>query len=367
MDSIASIERCFADNYVDARQNFLQACSEKNIPVSTYVNESAETKDVELACDVVRIGEEKAEKLLVLTSGVHGAELMCGSGCQVGMIRHGLFNMLPTDTAVLMIHAINPWGAANIRRNNEDNIDLCRNFVDFNSELPISDAYTQIHDALNCSQYKGHERDKAQKLLNEFREINGPAKFIGAIMSGQFQYADGFSFGGHEATWSHKTLLEIIQLEAANATKVCLVDYHSGLGPYGYGEAVCMQNGAGLSRACDWFGEWVTAPMEDVNTSGEKFHPALGHTTEGYMRTLCHAEITSIVIEFGTFDMQSNLQALLDDHWLTLHGERDSEEGKQIKEHMLRTHYPDDPEWRYAVWNRSGQVIRQAMRGLQDD
>ena len=35
---------------------------------------------------------------------------------------------LPDDVAVLMIHLINPWGTAWMRRVNEDNIDLNRNY-----------------------------------------------------------------------------------------------------------------------------------------------------------------------------------------------------------------------------------------------
>jgi hypothetical protein len=366
MGSVNSIEEFFADNYADARQKFLQVCAEKNIEIQSYVNHVENSSSGELACDVIRIGKDDATKLLVITSGVHGAELMCGSGCQVGMLQQECFASLPADTAVVMIHAINPWGAANLRRNNEDNIDLCRNFVDFNDKPPQNPGYGVIHEALCCVEREGSLRDEANKCLADYRQENGNAAFVGAIMSGQFEFENGMSYGGKEPAWSHSTLMQILQQQAKAAKKVCLLDYHSGLGPFAYGSVVSMHNDEALSRARKWFGHWLTAPMENIKETGEKFHPAVGHTTEGHIRALPGTEVTSVVLEYGTYDMRENLQALLDDHWLLLNGRKDTELGQQIKKNMLRAHYPDDLEWRYAVWTRSEQVIRQAMTGLNN-
>jgi hypothetical protein len=360
------IESYFADNYFEARQKFLQVCIDKNIEVQTYINDVNDSSDIELATDVIRIGSMDADKLLVVTSGVHGAELMCGSGCQVGMLQQDHFVSLPADTAVVMIHALNPWGAANLRRNNEDNIDLCRNFVDFEQNLPHNDAYTEIHEALCCVEREGVARDEADKVLANFKKEKGMGSFVGAIMSGQFEFNNGMSFAGNTPTWSHSILMKILQQHGNKAKSICLLDYHSGLGPYGYGSLVCMHDVESLTRARRWFGHWLMAPMENIEQNGDKFHPAIGHTTEGHCRALPEAEITSAVIEYGTYDMVDNLRALLEDHWLNFHGDVKSELGQKIKKHMRDTHYPDDPEWRFAVWTRSEQVIRQAMRGLID-
>ena len=367
MDSISTIDQYFADNYAEARQKFLQVCKDKKLDVQSYVNDVSDDSGVELATDVIRIGNKNTKKLIVLTSGVHGVELMCGSGCQVGMLQQDYFASLPADTAIVMIHAINPWGAAHLRRNNENNIDLCRNFVDFDASLPGNEGYQEIHEALCCPEYKGVKRDKANAFLNEFRATQGEGHFVGAIMAGQFQYDTGMSFGGAEPTWSRKLLMNILTEERRDAEKVCLIDYHSGLGPYAYGSVVCLHEGGALGRARDWFGPWLMAPMERVKESGEGFHPAIGHTTEGHLQALPEAEVTSVVLEYGTYDMGSNLITLMDDHWLAMHGNPDSEEGRKIKQHMLYAHYPDDPEWRCAVWTRSQQVIRQAMTGLRND
>ncbi len=38
-----------------------------------------------------------------------------------------------------MLHALNPYGFSHLRRANEDNADLNRNFVDFAAPLPVND------------------------------------------------------------------------------------------------------------------------------------------------------------------------------------------------------------------------------------
>ena len=364
---MSNIEDYFTNNYSDARARFLAACRSKDLKVQTFVNEFGDDSEVELATDLTIIGDVDARKLLIVTSGVHGAELMCGSGCQVGMIEESRFSSRPDDTAVILLHALNPWGAANLRRNNEDNIDLCRNFLEFTQALPRNEHYEAIHELLLCPDSEGKERDDVNNRLAQFKAEKGMSVFIGAIMSGQFEHADGISFGGQQACWSNRTLMSILGQYANKAAKVCLLDYHSGLGPYAYGSLVCMQSGRDLQRARDWFGHWLTAPMEDVSATGDKFQPYSGHTTEGHIRALPQAELTSVVLEYGTYDMGDNLQALLDDHWLTLHGDLNSPVGQKIKQAMLATHYPNDPEWRASIWTRSEQVIRQALKGLQHD
>ena len=52
------------------------------------------------------------------------------------------------DTALVLVHANNPHGFAHQRRVNEDNIDLNRNFIDFDAKTPESPEYAELHPAL---------------------------------------------------------------------------------------------------------------------------------------------------------------------------------------------------------------------------
>jgi hypothetical protein len=58
-----------------------------------------------------------------------GGEGLGGAGIQTGSFRSGVARELPPDTALLAVHAINPYGFAWMRRVTEGNVDLNRNVV----------------------------------------------------------------------------------------------------------------------------------------------------------------------------------------------------------------------------------------------
>jgi hypothetical protein len=145
---------------------------------------------------------------------------------------------------------------------------------------------------------------------------------------------------------------------------VCLVEYHTGLGPYGYGSAVTMHTGPDLERTRRWFGGWVLPVNERDPAAPDEFYEVHGHTTGGYLRALPQARVTSIVLEYGTYPPQQSLPVLLRDHWLEHHGDPRSELGWTLRAELWEMHHPKDPEWRRAVWDRSRQVLRQALAGL---
>ena len=128
--------------------------------------------------------------------------------------------------------------------------------------------------------------------------------------------------------------------------------------------AVTMHTGDALERTRRAFGRWVMAPRA---AGAEALHQAPGHTTDGYIAALPDKRITSIVLEYGTYPPLTSLPVLLDDHWLTHHGDAQSDDAYRIRMQNLEMHFPNDPEWRQAIVDRSEQVIRQAFRALTEE
>ena len=354
----------FSEDYSAARHAFRAACREAGLEVEVLHNPAEGPGGLELTTDVARAGPAGAARLLVLVSGVHGVETLCGSACQTGWLRGGAHRRLPPDTAVLLVHALNCWGAAWGRRNVEGNVDLCRNFLDFSKPLPTRPIYEEIHPALSCRDHDGPAREAATLALAEFHRRRGQRAFMEALMGGQYAHADGFEFGGTAPAWSNTAMQQILARHAARAERVGFVEYHSGLGPWAYGTAVTMHTGEYLQRTRRWFGGWVLPVNERDPGAPDEFYQVHGHTTEGYLRALPAAEVTSIVLEFGTYPPQEALPVLLQDHWLEHHGDPAGELGRAIRARLQELHHPRDPEWRRAVWDRSAQVLRQAMAGL---
>ena len=354
----------FSSDFQSADERFVSACTGAGVDVIRHQHPLVGPDGEDIAALSAVIGRPDARKLIVLISGTHGVEVLCGSGCQTGFVEERSWQHLDDDTAVLMIHALNCWGAAFSRRNNEDNVDLNRNFVDFGKPRPENSGYEAIHDALSCAQYRGPARTEANEVLANYAKTHGVNKYVAAIMGGQYAHSDGMAYGGSEATWSNKLLKSILAPFASTAERAAIVEYHSGLGPYGYGTAVTMQTGAELERIKSAYGRWVEAPNERGDAGNNQYFKARGHTTEGFQQALPETELSAIVLEYGTYPPQTSLPTLIDDHWLTHHGELKSPEGQLIKRQLVELHYPDDPDWRQAVWDRSRQVIGQTRRIL---
>src|SRR5215510_13293421 len=81
-----------------------------------------------LGIDIAWIGSRQPKNVLVHSSGLHGVEGFAGSAIHLQFL-----NALPTlapDTAILLVHILNPFGMAWLRRVNENNVDLNRNFIE---------------------------------------------------------------------------------------------------------------------------------------------------------------------------------------------------------------------------------------------
>lgn len=352
----------FSASYFEARRKFLDACAARSLSVDSRLNPGAKGPGGEdLFTDVVRIGPANPQKALLLISGTHGVEGYCGSGPQVGLLETGAFDALPPDLGVVMIHAINPYGFAHDRRVNEDNIDLNRNFLDWDaiSEMPASD-YNTISDYVLPADWDGPAKEAADAAIDDYIETHGMPAFQAALSSGQYEYPDGVCYGGKGPAWSNTTLRAVLSEYLKETKALAVIDFHTGLGPYGYAELISAGPPAQKALAKEWYGEPVTDPEAGTSASA-----ALnGINANGIARTLPDTRIAFIAAEFGTRDLDTVLNAVRADNWLYQRGEVASEQGQAIKAQILDAFYPDFDDWKRMIWDRSRHLVDQAMAGL---
>ncbi|MFM7274542.1 MAG: DUF2817 domain-containing protein, partial [Gammaproteobacteria bacterium] len=115
------------------------------------------------------------------------------------------------------------------------------------------------------------------------------------------------------------------------------------------------------ARARRWFGEWLVAPREPG--AGE-YYPVTGHTSDGYERLFPEAELAAIVLEFGTWPLATMTALMRHEHALRFARTEGDPALQSAREAVRAGYFPEDPEWRYAVWTRAAQAIRQALAGL---
>ncbi|MGY4627101.1 M14 family metallopeptidase [Bradyrhizobium sp. USDA 4486] len=349
---------CFSETYAEARAKFL-ALAKSAI---TYETPARGPSGEPLFTDVAWFGDPDASRVGVLISATHGVEGYCGSAGQIDWMRRCSADCLPPDTAMLLIHALNPYGFAWDRRVTEEGCDLNRNFVDFAISAPENPGYDELADYLVPKELNGPVFEAAEQAIRAFREKHGETAFQIARKSGQYRHPKGVFFGGRAPSHSRLTLEKIAQtFDLKSRDKVIIVDAHTGLGPFGYGELQTEQPSgmSGYERALVIFGRSVTSP--DIGTSSSI--PISGSIDEFWQRLLGEKH-TYVALEFGTFDPENGRRVLREDHWLAQNPDTDPRIAKQIRLN-LREHYdPRSPDWREMIIWRSRQVHRQAIAGL---
>jgi len=352
----------FPDSYATARAAFRlatlsAACDHQDFP---HPNEH-DDRGAPLTIDVARIGPESPRQLLVILSGMHGVELPAGAAIQTNWLMSRGATVIPGDMAVLFIHAVNALGCWQRRRMTDGNVDICRNFVDFSTELPENPFYAVLADAIN-----GLPDDaSADANLQRYTQREGPAAMVAGVMGGQYSDPQGFSYGGSSRTWSADTLSAILHSTGSGAEAVVVMDIHTGVGAKGAMTPICLQTGETATRARTWLGPETMLPQVDRKDE-ESLHPASGHPTEEYERIFSGRSITSLVIEFGTLPPAQTLPVLLREHRLTRRGAT-AMELKAVRDLLWQQHAPVDIKWQQAVLRQGmlaiDKVIYQMHKG----
>lgn len=353
----------FSADYAAARQGFLEAARVAGADVASFENPNPGQGVGQLFTDVALLGPVDAENLLVLMSGTHGVEGFGGSGVQVGLLCEGIAERLEPNIRLVMIHALNPCGFANLRRFNEDNVDLNRNFIDHSGSYPENKEYDQLADVIAPRSLSLPANVSAMLQILWYRLWHGSAKLQQAVTHGQYSHPQGLFYGGRFATWSNRILHEIAERYLARASRVVVIDFHTGLGPYGYGEVILndQENDPAYQRAVAWWGE----KRVKSTVSGESVSAHLSGTVkQAFARMLPDAEVTAVGLEFGTLTPMAVFKAIRAENWLHHHGGAGHPDAAKIKQQLLRAFYPDDDNWKRKVWEQGRLVVDQALANL---
>lgn len=356
----------FASDYFEARQKFRDYVRKAAVgKAAIYPSPARGPRGRQLSTDVAWFGDRRAPKVGLLISATHGVEGYCGSAAQIDWLAERGYERLKFDEAMLLIHALNPYGFAWDRRVTQEGCDLNRNFVDFTAPLPDNSAYDLLADCVVPCELDGPLLVAAEATLEEFRSTHGDIALRRARTSGQYRHPTGLFFGGFAPTAARQTLERIVSDYCLESRlRVLIIDYHTGLGPYGYGELQCEQASgtSGYQHARGIFGPSVTSP--DLGTSSAV---VLNGTQDDYWQRLLGDRHVYVCLEFGTYPLEAVRSAIRADHWLYKYRQADIETylGYKIRRRVRQRFYPERTDWKEMVLYRSRQVQRQMIEGFQ--
>lgn len=361
-----STTRHFSESYADARSRFLDAVARAEAPHETFENPGCKGPfGASLATDVALFGPENAKHLLILVSGTHGVEAFAGSGAQIAMIEGLRFASLPARTAVLVIHAINPYGFAWLRRVNEDNVDLNRNSIDFKALPASSDEFIALAPYLIPRSWD--DLASAEQVITQFIDKHGFRRYQEVVAGGQYTHPEGLFYGGSKPEWSTQTFREIVTRYGRGKKRIAVIDFHTGLGPLGYGEPIYTgDNDEEAARVREWYGSDVTAIYGGNSSSVIVQGPMINAVGSFFEGQKTKPEVTTLALEYGTLPEDIVLDLLRAEAWMHAHGDVnfDTPVGRAIKRRFRDAFYVDEDAWKRSVVDRALEMTDHALAGL---
>ena len=309
--------------------------------------------------------------LILLTTGVHGMEGYIGS-VMLDVFFEEIYPTLDTEnTGVLIVANVNPYGMKYMRRYNENNVDLNRNFIEdwdnfdhsSNKEYPKVDKFLQPEGKMGNAFW--HEVGFYLSLAKE-AIFTGADTISDALLTGQYEYPEGVYYGGDgdekSTAYLKGVFRECLDSEYEN---IVHVDIHSGYGPrYNMVIFNSVQDETTEAEAVEMFGyDYIIA------VDSEEFYPTFGDTTDYFYRLKngmeSDKELYSTCFEFGTLG-DSFLASILSlkytidenrQHWYPTDNEITE---AVVRENYYELFYPTETKWR----EKTVEDFKDAMFGV---
>lgn len=351
-------------DYFSSRQDFIASAQSCGAQLTSKSIKALGPKAEPLTLDLAACVSATDKHRIVITSGVHGAEGFIGAATQLQVLRLIADEGLPKDTGVVLIHAVNPWGYAHLRRVNEDNVDVNRNFIDFDQYSMVHPAsYAELNPIINPEippSFSGDVRYwlSAGKLIVKHRGIEPLA---GPIATGQYQYPKGLFFGGQHACESRTHLEQWVQEYTADIPLVTVLDVHSGLGEFGQATLISNTNCAAINESVEWLQKHYEMPIV-LDNAPDNAYNASGSFSQWCQTCLAEQHFTFLCVEIGTVNPLKVFSALRRENQAYHWAKPNSIVYEKTKQSLLKVFSPDSEHWREKAVEQGVSVFKKSLK-----
>ncbi len=345
----------YSADYRTGRDRFRTASRARGFRLQTItIDERAD-----LTIDVAFAGAERPDRLVIVSSGLHGVEGFLGSAVQNSLLEDPAEAWpLPDDAGLILIHALNPWGYANLRRFDEANVDLNRNFLlEGQAYSGTPEIYRELDGLLNPP---GPPRLLDLMAIESIPALwrHGERALRRAIARGQYDFPRGLFYGGAEPSRVHRVLLDAYPRWIGGATQILQLDIHTGLG--GWGELVLLLEDTVSAERARWLADQFAGIK--VEWSGE----GIAYPTRGGLGTWCQATFSDRAFdyccaEFGTYSGRTNLSALRAENQAFHWGPSESRSTVRARRRLVEAFAPADRSWRAETLERGRDAVRRSF------
>lgn len=338
------VQGAFSPDYDSARSRFLAAAELAGCTVESIRNPACGAKGKALFTDVAMLGSASANRVVFASCATHGIEGFLGSAILSSWLRSHHQSELPANTRFVLLHAVNPYGFSWMRRVNEDNIDLNRNFIDHARAYPGNDVYESLHSVMCPEQWNAASAQALQLAIGQRQKKLGKDGMESALSRGQHAHPDGIFFAGRQAAWSNVMMCDVLRRYLGRADNAILMDFHTGLGKFADCTLIVEQasanfNQQALAAACQ-------CPVISADADHSVFPELEGTLSNAASGILPGDHFLAVTAEFGTYPPEQVLESLCADNWVHQLTNNEVLLDSAIKQRLKENFCPADPAWR---------------------
>jgi len=344
----------FSPDFATAQRRFRAAVAARQGRLGVLKLAARGPRGEELAIDVGWFGAAEPLRIFIHSSGLHGVEGFAGSAIQLRCLDETM-PVLPGDAAIVMVHVLNPYGMAWLRRVNENNVDLNRNFRAANDHgAELESDYLKLDSFLNPQSPPRIDLFYLQAtwlLLH-----HGMPVLRQAVAGGQFVKPKGLFYGGKEMEESLSLFQGYLEKRLTDPKRLVAIDVHTGLGSYG-DYRLLVDATQDRVRANQTMSEAFGERVQLLDSQGIAYR-VRGGQPEMYYRLFPESEVYFAGQEFGTFHPLRVLAALrAENRW---HHYGAGSLDHSCKRKLRQVFCPDDEKWREAVLKQGREVFLRA-------
>jgi len=348
-------------DYVSARQRFREVTERlgwirRDYPITA-------SPDADLTIDVAMSSARSADAVLVVSSGLHGVEGAFGSAVQTACLeRWARGSGLPAGVRCVFLHALNPYGFANSRRFDADNVDLNRNFLGRDTPYAGSTfGYRRFNPLLN-PRCPPSPWDLFYVRGLWHIAIHGRPALKQALITGQYEFPKGLFFGGSAPSPTLTILRQHMKAWIGDARTVAHLDFHTGLGAWGTCKLLIDHslNDPQREMLARWFG---ARSFEEHSAQGVAYQ-AKGSFGQWCIGQNFAPNYVFAFAEFGTYGNLSVLSGLRAENQAHHWGRPGDPATIRAKRRLRELFYPESITWRWRTLASGIDLIERAARGL---
>jgi len=361
----------YSNSYPEARAAFLEEASrlKKQYPLAQITSIKVPSSiDKDLSVDILYLPAIKDSlRLLLLSSGVHGSEGFTGSAVQQLFMKEFVRDSFLENTAVLLIHAVNPYGYKYNRRVSENNVDMNRNCsLDGKLYQSLNESYAQISPFINPTTPLDLTAFSNQfffiKAVNEIRK-SSMGVLRQAILQGQYQQEKGLYFGGFKLEPQVVELIPLVRDICKPYANILGLDLHTGYGKRG--QLHLFPNP--VDTATQYRMEKIFAGHTIDWGSGDDFYTITGDFIGMLAKINKEKIFTPMTMEFGTMDSQTTLgslksiQIMIAENQGIQYGYKNETDKNEIAFLIKEMYFPSSKSWQSHSIEQSREVFKNSL------